>query len=188
MSANVRKYASYREEIFSEGGGEADGPPLVKVAVVAVLANPHPGEFQGDVLKNVSASVEIGRELARRARELVGEDPIASMGKVAVVGGRGDQEQGVSFLTGAFGDALREAVEGTEWVSSVTKRGGPGVLVDIPLASKDFLKSRDHYDTISFVVPDAPLEDEILVGIGVATRGRLNARCGGLTLADRPAA
>lgn len=187
MATIVRKYASYREEIFSEGGGEADGEPLVKVAVVAVVANPKPGEFQADVLENVPASVEIGRELARQALELVGDAPIASIGKIAVVGGRGDQEQGVSFLTGAFGDAFRDAVQGSEWVSSVTKRGGPGVLVDIPLASKDFLKSRDHYDAVSFSVPDAPLEDEILVGIGVATRGRLNARCGGLALADKPA-
>ncbi|HET9186240.1 MAG TPA: amino acid synthesis family protein [Solirubrobacterales bacterium] len=186
MSAKVRKYASYREEVLSEGGAEADGRPLVKVAVVAVVVNPKPGEFQPDVLENVPASVEIGRELARRALDLVGDAPIESMGKIAVVGGRGDQEQGVSFLTGDFGDALREAVEGSEWVSSVTKRGGPGVLVDVPLASKDFLKSRDHYDAVSFSVPDAPLEDEILVGIGVATRGRLNARCGGLTLADKP--
>lgn len=186
MAANVRKYASFREEIFSEGGGEADGRPLVKVAVVAVVANPMPGEFQPDVLDNVPASVGIGTELARRALELVGDAPVESIGKVAVVGGRGDQEQGVSFLTGDFGDALRGAVEGSEWVSSVTKRGGPGVVVDIPLASKDFLKSRDHYDAVTFTVPDAPLEDEILVGFGVATRGRLNARCGGLTVADKP--
>jgi Amino acid synthesis len=186
MPANVRKYSSYREEIFSEGGGEADGRPLVKVAVVAVVANPKPGEFQADVLENVPASVEVGRELGRRALELTGDAPVESIGKIAVVGSRGDQEQGVSFLTGDFGDTLRDVVEGSEWVSSVTKRGGPGVMVDIPLASKDFLKSRDHYDTVSFTVPDAPLEAEILVGIGVATRGRLNARCGGLTLADKP--
>lgn len=188
METIVRKYASYREEVFSEGGREADGEPLIKAAVVAVVFNPQPGTYQEDVLENVPASVEIGRELARQARELTGGAPIASIGKIAVVGGRGDQEQGVSFLTGAFGDVVRDAVEGSEWVSSVTKRGGPGVLVDIPLASKDFLKSRDHYDAVSFSVPDAPLEDEILVGLGVATRGRLNGRCGGLTLDDKPAA
>lgn len=185
MAATVRKYASFREEVFQEGRAGADGRALIKVAVVAVVANPRPEEFQSDVLTNVPASVEIACELGARALELVGDEPIESIGKVAVVGSRGDQEQGVSFLTGDFGDAIRDAVEGSEWVSSVTKRGGPGVLVDIPLASKDFLKSRDHYDAVTFTVPDAPLEDEILVGIGAATRGRLNARCGGLTIADK---
>jgi Amino acid synthesis len=182
----VRKYVAYREEILSEAGEPADGKPLVKAAVAAVVANPTPGRYQADVTVNSGPSIEIGRELTRRLLDLVGDAGIASYGKGAIVGENGDQEQCVSFLTTAFGDTLRRAVDGTEWVSSVTKRGGQGAPIDIPLASKDFLQARAYYDAISITIPDAPRMDEIVLVIGAATRARLNERSGGLTIADKP--
>lgn len=188
MTARIRKLVSYREEVFSERGRPADGAPLVKVAVAAVVANPVPGAFQEDVSANVPASVEIGRELTRRALELVGDARVESYGKGAIAGEDGDQEQCVSFLTSAFGDTLRGAVEGSQWVSSVTKRGGQGTAIDVPLASKDFLQARSHYDAVTIAVPDAPRADELVIVVGVATRGRLNERSGGLTVADGPGA
>lgn len=186
MAGEVRKFVSVREEILSEGGRPADGAPLVRVAVAAVIGNPLAGEFQEDVGANAPLSVEVGKELTRRALELVGEAGVVSYGKGAIVGESGDQEQCVSLLTTAFGDTLRDAVDGAEWVSSVTKRGGQGTQIDIPLASKDFLQARSHYDAVTISVPDAPRADEIVLVIGVATRGRLNERSGGLTLADKP--
>jgi hypothetical protein len=183
----VRKYVSYREEILVEAGREADGDPLIRAAVAAVIANPSPGAFQEDVTTNAPLSVEVGRELTARALELLGTAAVVSYGKGAIVGENGDQEQAVSFLTTAFGDTLRTAVAGTEWVSSVTKRGGPGTPIDIPLASKDYLQARAYYDAVTITVPDAPRADEILLVIGVASRARLNERSGGLTIADKPA-
>src|SRR5262245_38280762 len=182
----VRKYVSFREEIFNEGGRAADGDPLVRAAVAAVIANPLAGAFQEDVSGNAPLSVEVGRELTARALKLLNGAVVASYGKGAVVGEHGDQEQAVSFLTTAFGDTLRTAVSGTEWVSSVTKRGGPGTAIDIPLASKDYLQARAYYDAVTIVVPDAPRADEIVLVIGVASRARLNERSGGLTVADKP--
>jgi hypothetical protein len=186
VSAEIRKLVSYREEILQEGGRPADGAPLVKVAVAAVIANPAAGRFQEDVEANVPASVEVGSELTRRALELVGDAQVESYGKGAIVGEDGDQEQCVSFLTSAFGDTLRGAVDGREWVSSVTKHGGQGTAIDVPLASKDFLQARSHYDAVTISVPDAPRAGELVIVIGVATRGRLNERSGGLTVADGP--
>src|SRR5262249_6701258 len=121
----IRKYATFREEILAEGGREADGSPLIRVAVAAVIANPSPGLFQEDVSANIPLSIEVGQALTMRALELLGGAEVASYGKGAIAGEDGDQEQCVSFLTTAFGDTLRHAVGGTEWVSSVTKRGGP---------------------------------------------------------------
>jgi Amino acid synthesis len=183
----VRKYVSFREEVQVEAGRPADGEPLIRVAVAAVVANPSPGLFQEDVSSNAPLSVEVGRELTARALKLLGDAGVVSYGKGAIVGEAGDQEQAVSFLTTAFGDTLRNAVGGTEWVSSVTKRGGPGTSIDIPLASKDFLQARAFYDAVTIVVPDAPRSDEIVLVIGVASRARLNERSGGLTLTDKPA-
>jgi hypothetical protein len=184
MEVNVRKFASYREEVLREGGREADGPPLVKAVCAAVITNPVPGTFQEDVSENFPASVQVGEELTRRALGLLEGVPVESYGKGAIVGADGDQEQAVSFLTTAFGDTLRGAVGGSEWVSSVTKRGGLGAAIDIPLASKDVLQARSHYDAVSLTIPDAPGADEIVLIIAVASRGRLNERTGGLTIEE----
>jgi len=180
----VRKFVAYREEVLSEGGRPADGDPLVKVVSAAVVRNPGAGTWQEDVLSNVPASVAVARVIATRAVDLAGGADIASFGKGALVGTAGDQEQAVSFLTGAFGDVVREAVDGREWVSSGTKRAAPGALIDIPLAHKDVLQARSHYDAVSLTIPDAPAPDEIVVVFAVATRGRLNERCGGITVEE----
>src|SRR5262245_6327126 len=119
VDVEVRKFVDYREHIVREGGRPADGDPLVKVAIAAVVANPSPGRFQEDVSENVPASIALAEELSRRLLSLVMGGAIESFGKGAIIGEDGDQEQGVSFLTTGFGDALRAAVGGTEWVSSV---------------------------------------------------------------------
>lgn len=126
VSVTVRKFVGYREEIHREGGREADGKPLVKVVPAAVISNPVVGRFQEDVSKNFPASVTVGEELTERAFAMLGGEPVESYGKGAIVGADGDQEQCVSFLTTAFGDTLRGAVDGSELVSSVTKRGARG--------------------------------------------------------------
>jgi hypothetical protein len=54
----------------------------------------------------------------------------------------------------------------------------------VPLAHKDALYVRSHYDTITVTLADAPLPDEIVVLFASATRGRLHARLGGLKAED----
>lgn len=179
----IRKFAAYTEEVLSEAGRAADGPPLVKVAVAAVLRNPGAGRWQEDVLTNEPASGVVCRELVRRALALAGGG-IESYGKAVLIGLDGDQEQGISFVASVFGDTLRELTGGREWVSSVTKRAAPGAAVDVPLAHKDVLRARSHYDAISIAIPDAPAPDELVVILGVATRGRLNERSRGHTVAE----
>ena len=43
---------------------------------------------------------------------------------------------------------------------------------------------RSHYDTVSAQFNDGPNRDEVIVIWAFATRGRLNARLGGLLAAD----
>jgi hypothetical protein len=185
MSIEIRKFVSYSEEILQEGGRAADGLALVKAVAAAVVLNPLPGGFQDDVSPNFAPSAGLAESLAERALTQLDNGEAESYGKAAVVGEAGDQEQAVSFLTADFGEALRRKVAGGQWVSSVTKRGGPGTSVDVPLASKDFLQARSHYDAVTLSIEDAPRADELVIIVAVANRGRLNERCGGLTLADR---
>ena len=88
------------------------------------------------------------------------------------------------MLTTVFGNAMREAAGGGKaWISSMTKRAAPGATIDIPLAHKDALYVRSHYDGITITLHDAPLPDEIAIIAAFANRGRLNHRVGGLAAA-----
>ena len=128
-----------------------------------------------------AASEAIGREISEIAVRLLQPDPPVSYGKAAVVGVDGEQEHGNAMLTTVFGNVMRAAAGGGKaWISSMTKRAAPGATIDIPLAHKDALYVRSHYDGISITLHDAPMPDEIAVIAAYATRGRPNHRVGGL--------
>jgi hypothetical protein len=123
----------------------------------------------------------LGHEVGRRAVEAAAGRPIQSYGKACLVGTLGDYEHGNAFLTQVFADPVRESVGGGKaWVPSTGKVGGPGVIIDIPLAHKDALYVRSHYDTVSVSFSDAPRADEVVIAFAFASRGRLHARLGGI--------
>jgi hypothetical protein len=186
MSYQIRSWLSFSEEIVTnETGQAADGAPVRKLAVVCVLANPYAGRFSQDLSLLVADSPALGAEVGRRLRALAGNDRIASVGKACVVGVEGEYEHGNALLTSVFADPVREALGGGKaWISSTGKRGGPGTTIDVPLAHKDALYVRSHYDTMSITLHDAPMPREIAVIFCAATRGRLHARLGGLAAAD----
>jgi hypothetical protein len=165
------------------------GEPLRKVATCAIVHNPFARRgFVADLSDAFEPSAKIGTILGRRCTELLGA-PVQSYGKAAIAGTAGDQEHANAFLTAAFGDAFREAIGGgAAWITSTTKVAGPGTMIDVPLAFKDEIWVRSHYDTLTVGVPDAPRDDEIVVIAAVANRSRINARLGGLSLAEATAA
>ena len=86
------------------------------------------------------------------------------------------------MLTTVFATPLRAAIGGAEaWIPSFTKLAAPGCLIDVPLAHKDALYVRSHYDGVSVTLPpDAPAANEVALIVCLANHGRLNARVGGL--------
>lgn len=179
MSLPIRKLLAVREEIRAEAGRVGD-PPLVKAAAIAVIANPYAGRlFSTDLGELTEHRLELGRLLGQTAEATLGTE-VQSYGKAALVGLAGETEHAVAIKTGEFGDGIRATVGGSQWISSVIKRCAPGTPVDVPLACADEIWVRSHYDSITVLVPDAPLPDEIAVILAVASRGRLNARVGGL--------
>lgn len=177
----VRKLVTYVEDVRREGGRDDGGAPLVKVASLAVIRNPYAGRPWSESLDElIGPSGDLARTLAERALRVLGS-AVESYGKAAAVGVLGEQEHANACLTSVFGDAFREAIGGGKaWLPSVTKRASAGAVIDIPLAYKDALWVRSHYDAISVRVEDAPGPDEVLVGLAVANRGRISARLGGL--------
>lgn len=179
MELSIRTIVTTVVEERIREGRTADRP-LRKVVVGAVVPNPYVGRYVQDLSDAVDASVELGDLLGGMAVDALGEEAL-SYGKGGVAGTGGSQEHAVMFLTTPFGNALRRAVGGgAAWVSSATVVGAPGTPLLIPLAHKDALYVRDHYDAVTLHPPsDAPLPDEVLVAVAVANRGRLGARLGG---------
>jgi len=180
----VRTWFSQVEEIWHAGGEPTDAP-LIKVAVGVVIANPFAGQWGEDLSTLTTPSAELGGELGRRAVALLGGRTAQSYGKGGIAGTSGQQEHVVACVTTVFGDALRTAVGGGRaWISSATKVAAAGTSLDLPLAHKDALYVRSHYDAITFRVPDGPRPGELLIAVAVATGGRPCDRVGGLRAED----
>jgi hypothetical protein len=181
VELRIRKVLTTVEETRSEGG-LPDGDPLRKAVACAVIANPYAGHpLEADLSELVDGSAALGTLLGGLAIEALGV-PAESYGKAALVGLNGEQEHANACITTAFGERLREAIGGgTAWLSSVTKRCAAGTPVDVPLAYRDEIWVRSHYDAITTSVPDAPLPGELIVICALASRSRLHARLGGKT-------
>ena len=183
---HVRKWYEFREETLAlETGRLADGAPVVKLVVAAAVHNPHAGVFVERFNDVIAESRELGLEFGRRLAARLGGACVESYGKACVVGTEGEYEHGNAFLTTEFADPIREIVGGGKaWIPSTGKRGGPGTVIDVPLAHKDALYVRSHYDTISLGFTDAPAPDEVVVVLAVANRGRMHARLGGIKVSE----
>ncbi|MDO9561843.1 MAG: amino acid synthesis family protein [Bradyrhizobium sp.] len=181
MKLDIRRLLCTTDHKEVEGGRRHE-QPLRRVAAVAIVANPYAGRYVEDLSEAIAASVAIGEVLARLAVEAMGSFKVESYGKGGVVGLGGELEHANAMLTTVFATPLRAAVGGAEaWIPSFTKLAAPGCLIDVPLAHKDALYVRSHYDGVSVTLPpDAPAADEVALIVCLANRGRLNARVGGL--------
>jgi len=183
---HIRKwYLQIEDSLAGETGALADGEPLRKIVVAACIYNPFAGRFVQDLSNWVEASPDLGREFGRRIRAAAQGQAIQSYGKACLVGIDGEYEHGNALLTNPAANPVRDSVGGGKsWVPSTGKRGGPGTIIDIPLAHKDALYVRSHYDTVSATFNDGPSRDEVVLIWAFATRGRLHARLGGLTASE----
>lgn len=183
MSAlEIRKVVVLSEDVLRDGGRGDDGGLLRKIACAVVFRNPYAGRpFREDLDELTAGSAALGALIGERCVEAAGGAPIESHGKAVMVGTAGEQEHGNAVKTTEFGNPFRDAFGGGRaWLPSTSKRAAPGASLDVPLCFKDEIWVRSHYDTITVAIPDAPAPDEIVLVGAVATRGRLNARLGGV--------
>jgi len=183
---HVRKwFLQIDDTLATETGALADGAPLRRIVIAAALHNPYAGRFEADLSAFIGPSPMLGEEFGRRIVAAAAGQPIESYGKACLVGIDGEYEHGNALLTNPAANPVRAALGGGKaWVPSTGKRGVPGTAIDVPLAHKDALYVRSHYDTVTVSFPDAPNRDELLVIWAFATRGRLQARLGGLKASE----
>lgn len=183
MEPTIRTILTQVTEQRMAEGRVAD-EPLRKVVVAAVLANPYAGQWVEDLSEVVDWSPTLGTMLGEMAVDALGV-PALSYGKGGIAGTDGSQEHAVMFVTTPFGNAVRATVGGGKaWIPSSSCVGGPGTPLTVPLAHKDALYVRDHYDAVTLYPADAPFPDEVVIAVAVANRGRLHARLGGIPPAE----
>ena len=183
---HIRKwYLQVEDTLAGETGAPADGEPLRKFVLAACIHNPYAGRYEPDLSAWIEGSVALGQEFGRRIQQAANGQAIESYGKAILVGADGEYEHGNALLTNPAANPIRDALGGAKsWVPSTGKRGGPGTVLDIPLAHKDALYVRSHYDSVSALFNDGPNRDEVIVCWSFATRGHLNARLGGLKASE----
>ncbi len=180
MSADIRKFVTFTEEVLVEGFRAVDKPWRL-LAVAAVVSNPWAGRYVEDLKPQINEiAPPLGAALTERIITLAGGgEAIEAYGKAAVVGLDGEIEHGSGLVhTLRFGNHYREAVNATSYLSFTNTRGGANAPVSIPLMDKHDTGRRSHYLTIQFSINDAPRPDEIVVALGGATGGRPHHRIG----------
>ena len=183
MKAKIRKIAIFVEEVSTEMGQKVH-PPTRRAAAVAVIDNPCAGEYIEDLSELIDIGEELGELLTQRAVAALGISATAaeSYGKAAAVGENGELEHAAAVLHPKLGTPVRRVLgRGAALIPSSKKRGGLGVVLDIPLGHKDAAFVRSHFDGMEVRISDAPRANEIMVAIAVTDSGRPLPRVGGLT-------
>ncbi|MGO1543388.1 MAG: amino acid synthesis family protein [Gulosibacter sp.] len=174
----IRKTVRYFETVNSDGHREVE-EPIHRVIVGAVIENPYAGRYDEELVLLQEAGEALGDWLMREAIDLLPGE-VKAYGKAGVVGEYGELEHIAAILHPRFGKPTRSLVEGISILPSVKKRGSAGCTVDVPVHHKTAMLVRDYFDSVSVVVPDAPMSNEILALLAVTDGPRPHPRMGGL--------
>lgn len=183
---SIRKIVTLVEETHQEMGKQIS-PASRKAVSVAVINNPHSGQYEEDLELLMAMGAELGALLGKKCVEALGCEPsqTESYGKAALVGENGELEHAAAILHPRLGGPLREVLEGgAALVPSSKKMGGIGAPLDVPLGHKDAAYVRSHFDGIEVHIHDAPRANEIMVAVAVTDSGRPLPRVGGLKVED----
>jgi hypothetical protein len=183
MKAAIRKIAVFVEETHTEMDRKV-APPTRRAAAVAVIENPFAGKYAEDLSDLMTIGEELGELLATKAVAALGiaANTAESYGKAAAVGENGELEHAAAILHPKLGAPVRRVLgKGAALIPSNKKRGGLGVVLDIPLGHKDAAFVRSHFDGMEVRLNDAPRANEMMVAVAVTDSGRPLPRVGGLT-------
>ena len=181
MLKELRKIVTFDEDIYGEGGKEAN-PILRIIGVAAVLSNPWKGQgFVEDLKPEIKRIAPVmGKALTDRLISMVGSgEKIEAYGKAALAGTSCEIEHASAIIhTLQFGNFYREAVGAKSYLGFTNTRGPANTQIQIPLMDKHDTGRRSHYLTVQFSIYDAPDVDEIVCALGASTSGRPHHRIG----------
>lgn len=175
---DCRKFFELSELVNADGGLPADRP-VTRVAACAIVTNPlsdRPATRTEDLQPLLDLGAALGDILVHRALNRLGGKPQA-YGKAALIGAGGDLEHGAALLHPTMGAPIRKAIGGGKaLIPSNAKIGGPGSVIDVPLAHCNESWLFDFIDTLSVYVADGPRPDEIVAIVALSDGGRPRPR------------
>jgi hypothetical protein len=182
----IRKFATFVEEIFHEGGPVA-ATPLKVGAIAAVVRNPFAGRYVPEIAQLMEQLRPLGLEMSTRlAQALAGGDlsRIEGFGKGAIVGSAGELEHGALWhVPGGY--AMRDLLGKAKAIVPSTKKVGPvGARLDVPVTHINASYVRGHFNAMEVGVSDAPRADEMVLVLVMTTGGRVHDRVGGLRASE----
>ena len=184
----IRKFATFVEEVFHEGGPVAERP-LKLGAIAAVVRNPFAGRYVPDILPMMEQLRPLGLEMSTRLAKALTDGDLAAIegfGKGAIVGSAGELEHGALWhVPGGY--AMRDLLGKARAIVPSTKKVGPvGARLDVPVTHINASYVRGHFNAMEVGVNDAPRADEMVLILAMATAGRVHARLArGFALEDR---
>ncbi|MHA6618961.1 amino acid synthesis family protein [Pseudonocardia sp. DLS-67] len=179
----VRKFVQFEEQVHVESGRPVS-PPLTRIVVGAVAANPLAGRpASTDISPLVELSEVLGEQLTTRALDRIGDAAgIRAYGKAALIGLAGDPEHGAALIHPRLGMAMRATLRrGRVLIPGNARIGPAGTSIDVIFGPLDEGWDLDAMDTLTVAVADAPRPDELLLLVGYTTGPRPNARSKGPT-------
>jgi hypothetical protein len=183
-SVQARRFVVHVDDVLVEGGVPAP-QPLRRAVAAVVIRNPWAGQGYVDDLWDEMNRVgsALSEILAGRLIDVFGgQNAIQGFGKGAIIGVNGEIEHASGILHGpAFGPNFRRLVGGTAGISAAERRGTAGTSIAIPTNHKTDRAVRNFYQSVEFVVPDAPHADELVIAFAATGGPRVHARVGDLT-------
>lgn len=181
----IRKIATFLEEVFHEFGPPPE-TPLLRGAVVAVIANPFAGAYAPEITAFMEDLKPLGLSMARRLLADLGGDPtrIEGYGKGAIIGTAGELEHGALWHAPG-GYSMREVLGAPRAIVPSTKKvGAAGARLDVPITHVNASYVRSHFDSIEVGLNDAPRAGELAYILAMTTGPRVHSRSGGLAAGD----
>jgi hypothetical protein len=181
---DLRKTLLFIEEIHHDNGPRPDNSRR-RAAIVAIVKNPYANGYVEDIQPGMDALKPLGLMMTDRLiAAMDGIEGIDGYGKAALVGEAGELEHTALWhVPGGY--SMRERLgEAKAIVPSAMKIGGVGTRIDVPLGHINAAYVRSHFDAMEVGVPDGPKADELLLALAMSRGARVNARVGGLSVAD----
>jgi len=178
---HIRKIATQIEEIFHEFGPPPERP-LLRGAIIAVIANPFAGGYVADIAPFMEDLKPLGLSMARRLLADLGGDParIEGYGKGAIIGAAGELEHGALWHAPG-GYSMREVLGAPKAIVPSTKKvGAAGARLDVPITHINASYVRSHFDSIEVGLNDAPRANELAFVLAMTTGPRVHNRSLGL--------
>ncbi len=176
----LRKTVASLEEIYHEGGPEAE-TPLRRASMLAVIANPFAGRYEPEIQPFMEDLKPLGLQMAQDLLEMLGgPEAVEGYGKGAIIGEGGELEHGALWHAPG-GYAMRQLLGTANAIVPSTKKvGGVGARLDVPITHINASYVRSHFDSMEVGCNDAPRAGEMALALVMTTGPRVHSRSGGL--------